>query len=314
MWHNTLKFALALALLGIFSPLGSISKAQAGISYKECENLIKGGRLRFDRNRTMPAGRFRGRPLSAGTPSPALRVLTPEETFILDQRVPENHYSVGNFVSRYGIAIAAVPMVAPKNISILKEDEVDGTWHLMIRLVYPKKHKIKFWPQTLDGILGEPYETNDIVIDFGTHRVEGEEQRTYTALRGLTGHYALQSRMGSTWFKVRRIQRDGRKVVEFPLRMSKDRKRDLMQRFLKRTEEINRGEMYHSVVRNCATEFNVLFKAVGGESCWEAGLLKGIIHGAVSWVPSGLLWSLRRQKFDFDGVEQEIIIAPDDEL
>ncbi len=173
---------------------------------------------------------------------------------------------------------------------------------------------MKFWPQNLDGILSEPYETSVIVIDFGTHRAQGQEQKSYTAWKGLAGHYALQARMGTTWFKVRRIQREGRGIAEYKMEMPKAAKLELVKRFLKRTAEINDGEMYHSIYRNCATEFHFLFRSVGVINCAESGLLGGLVHNAVTWIPSGLLWTLRKKQVFVAEKENEIQIRRGDEL
>lgn len=303
MWLAKVAVLFSLLIISITS--------FAGLPWPECQALLQTGKLRFDRYTTMPAGRFKGRPLSANTPSWALTVLDKRKSQIIPEPVPSGYAAVANFVGLAGPSLALIPNVAPEAVSILREDEVDGTWHIILRLRFAQQHKIKFWPQSFEGILSDPQETRDIVIDFGSHRLEGHERKSYSALRGLFGHYALQARMGTTYFKVRYIRKDNRKVVEFPIFLNEADRRELLERFLARTLEINNGEMYHSLTKNCATEVRALLSEMNLIDCKNLPLSRRLRGQATSWSPSGLLWLLNHSDFPFSEKLQQVIEIDD---
>jgi len=300
------KFPLALKGCVIFLVLVPSLAIAAPLRWADCPNLLKGGWWRADDGSVMPAGPYRGRRLSQGTPSPALQIL-PHDHALRPEGTPEAAAVVANFVTSKGPALAVVPEDPPLLVSMLRELEVDGTYHLMLRLVFPPGSPIKYWSQNLEGILEPPREVRDVVIDFGTHRVEGDERNPYTAWRGLVGRYALQSRMGTTWFKARRIWRDRRTVVEYPMSLSFEQKVRLMDHFFKRTREIMQGEMYNSALKNCATEFSLMLNALGVA---PDGRLNCLLHTGVSWTPSGLLWSLQRRGFHVANRGREVYVVP----
>lgn len=280
-------------MAGVFSCLVSFP-AWAGLPYTECESYLRSGWFRFDSNLKMPGGPLRGRPLADATPSPALRVLTSMERNIFVETVPDSVWAVSNFITQSGPSLAWIPKVAPKKLTLVREQEPSGSWHLMLRLQFPKGSPILYWPQNSDGLLGPPGEMTDVLIDFGAHRLKGEERKPYGYFKGLVGLYALQSRMGSTAFKVRMVRKDKREIFEYPLGMPSAIKLRLLELFLERTGEINGGEMYHTITNNCVTVFQILLEASGFLECLSTRSER-MLHGAVSWIPSGLVWSLRNR-------------------
>lgn len=257
----------------------------------------------------MPAGPFKGRKLSPTSPSPALQVLKDSETLILPTEVPKESWAVSNLWTQTGPAVAIVPRVAPSEVTLLREREVDGTFHLLLRLQYSKEHPIRFWPQNWQGLAGSPQEVWDVVIDFGTQRVLGEERTPFNVWRGLTGQFALQARMGTSSSRIRRIRFERREVVEFPMSLTEEQRFSIIRHFIVRSRLIGRGEMYNSIVKNCATEFSLLFDVVGEGLCHQKSPLSRSIYRSVSWIPSGLLWALRRQGWEISDQAREIELA-----
>lgn len=306
MTRETIKSRFAAILFGIFSTLAPFSNARAGLPQLECEALLRTGWFRFDRHMAMPAGPNKGQPLAYSTPSPALRILTGEDLHIFPEPITDEYWGVSNFISKSGVSIAMIPKVAPRRVSLIREDETDGTWHLMLRLQFPKSHPIKYWTQNFDGLIHEPGELTDVLIDFGAHRLKDEEKVPYTAFRGLRGRYALQARMGSTAFKIRMVQKDKREIVEYAMSMSAGQKKELLTGFLERTAEINQGEMYHTVTNNCVTSFGILLETVGFSECHRMSRTNRILHGVVQWIPGGLLWSLRKKGVTMSAIPHPI--------
>ncbi len=300
--------------VGFFSFFGSISSSHEKKRAFDCSQVLTiNGWLRFDADRAMPAGPFKGRPLAIATPAPALKILSTEEFLRLFPHINvENKWAVANFITRHGPSIALIPKVAPETITLVKEEEVDGTDHVLLRLIFPETDKILFWPQNLEGLSDPPKSIRDVVIDFGTHRVQGQENRHYTAFRGLRRHYALQSRMSTTWFKVARVKKDGRAITEFPMDVSDQEKIEMLNYFVTRTQEISAGEMYHTVVKNCATEFFLLFSSVITDLNMNCSLSKRVLHYLISWTPGGLLCSLREKGLKISPQDIEIEISPDE--
>ncbi len=278
-------------MAGIFSYLVSI-QAWAGLPYLECERYLRSGWFRFDSNLVMPGGPFSGKQLADATPSPALHILTPEEQSIFVKYVPDNVWAVSNFITTAGPSLAWIPKISPQKVTLVREDEAGGSWHLMLRLQFPKDQPILYWAQNMDGLLGQPGEITDVLIDFGAHRLKGEERKPYGYIRGLVGHYALQARMGSTAFKVRMVRKDQRNMYEYPMAMPSAIRLRLLELFVERTSQINRGEMYHTITNNCATAFQILLESSGFMQC-PTSLKDRVLQGAAAWIPSGLLWSLR---------------------
>jgi len=293
MLLNLNKSRLSACLAGFFSCVVSFS-VWAGLPFHECERYMRSGWFRFDSNMRMPGGPLRGRELADATPSPALRVLTANEHRIFVEHVPDDVWAVSNFITKSGPSLAWIPKVAPKKVTLVREHEPGGSWHLMLRLQFPKGRPILHWTQNMDGLLGAPGEMTDVLIDFGAHRLKGEERKPYGYMQGLVGRYALQARMGSTAFKARMVRKDQREIVEYAMAMPAGIKLRLLELFIERTGAINRGEMYHTISNNCATAFQVLLEASGFLHC-PSTRSESLVHGAVSWIPSGLLWSLRQR-------------------
>lgn len=165
---------------------------------------------------------------------------------------------------------------------------------MLLRLVYDDPKAVHFWPQNLEGLAGEKFTANDIVIEYGNQAIVGDEHVPYSPIRALSGRYALQSRAGTTNLKVRLTLREGREITELKLNLTDEQKVALISGFMARTDQINLGEMYHTVVRNCVTEIKDLFLNVGiltpDESLWSQ-----FKKDVVSWRASGLIRLLRNQ-------------------
>ncbi len=279
-----------------------------------CEAELVGEWIRFDNKRVMPGGWFKGKSLSLGSPAPALIALNRNQISFFSEEPPADSWIAGNFLTRSGIAVAYVPNTAPDEVSLLRELETDGVYHLMIRFVFPENRKIKFMSQHQKAIQDKPKEVADIVLDFGTHCTKGDEATADSMVRGAVGLYALQSRMSTTWFKLRRIQKAGRPVTEFKLDLNEEQKLELAQRFFKRTREINQGEMYNSFAKNCATELVTLFKGLEPNNLGSQSRLQKITRSAVQWTPSGFLWSLRARGIIVGNSSADIQVSPQDQL
>jgi hypothetical protein len=294
------------------SAICGASDSRRGLPTGLCEAILSGSRnAKFGQLEVMPAGPLRGQPMSHANPAPPLVTLDPYQSVIFPEAPSSESWAVANFVARSGFSIAYVPKVAPESVSIVKERETDVNYHLMIRLVFPKEHPVRFWTQNMDGLVADAREVRDVLIEFGSHSTEADANRPFNVWHGIALRYAMQSRMGTTYFKQRRILRDRRSVTEYPARLTEEQKLGLLERFFERSEEVQRGELYHTIVKNCATEVKHLMCTLGGP---KENFFTWAWRELVSWTPDGVLKILRRRGYDIDVQERPIVVAPEDQL